>query len=221
MTPADPSTEPRAPLSRDRVLQAAIRLADEGGIESLSMRKLGQALGVEAMSLYNHVERKDDVLAGILALVLGEIEPPPPAVHWKAALRQTAVSAHDVLVRHPWACNLMHSPAAASPHRLRWMDAVLGTLREAGFSPELTHHAYHALDSHITGFTMWQVSIDVRPEDVAALGAAFLRELPPDFPYLAEHVEQHLAPSSPDGKTEFEFGLDLILDGLETMLDAE
>ena len=218
MTPPDPSTEPRTPLSRERVLRAAIRLADEGGIESLSMRKLGQALGVEAMSLYNHVERKDDVVAGIVALVLDEIELPPRDAHWKAALRQTAVSAHDVLVRHPWACTLMHSPAAASPHRLRWMDAVLGTLRNAGFSPDLTHHAYHALDSHITGFTLWQVSIDVRPEDVAALGAAFLHALPPELPYLAEHVEQHLAPSSPTGRTEFEFGLDLILDGLEALL---
>jgi AcrR family transcriptional regulator len=200
------------------VLQAAIALADDGGIESLSMRKLGQALGVEAMSLYNHVAKKDDILAGILELVLGEIEVPSPEVGWKTALRRTAISAHEVLLRHPWACSLMHSPAAACPPRLRWMEAVLATLRTAGFSPEMTHHAYHALDSHITGFTLWQVSFQFPAEGVAEIGATFLRRLPvDDFPYLAEHIEQHLADSGGEGEGEFEFGLDLILDGLERL----
>jgi AcrR family transcriptional regulator len=203
-------------LSRDRVLHAAISLADEGGIESLTMRKLGQALGVEAMSLYNHVTNKDDILDGILDVVVGEIDVPSKGADWKAAIRQTAISAHEVLLRHPWACNLMFSPTRVSPARLRWTESVLATLREAGFSPEMTHHAYHALDSHITGFTLWQVSFPFSAEDLAEIGAAFLRELPvDDYPYLAEHIEQHLTDSSHDDGGEFEFGLDLILDGLE------
>jgi AcrR family transcriptional regulator len=214
MAKSDSSAEHRAPLSRDRVLHAAISLADEGGIESLTMRKLGQALGVEAMSLYNHVAKKDDVLAGILELVVGEIDVPSREADWKVAIRQTAISAHEVLLRHPWACSLMLR--SANPARLRWMESVLATLREAGFSPELTHHAYHALDSHITGFTLWQVSFQFSAEDLAEIGATFLRELPvDDYPYLAEHVEQHLTDSGHGEEGEFEFGLDLILDGLE------
>jgi AcrR family transcriptional regulator len=208
-------------LSRDRVLHAAIDLADGGGIESLTMRKLGQALGVEAMSLYNHVAKKDDIVAGMLELVVREIEVPSRESDWKTAIRHTAISAHDALVRHPWACSLMMSPVAVSPARLRWMESVLATLREAGFSPELTHHAYHALDSHITGFTLWQVSISFSAEDLPEVGAVFLRELPVDeYPYLAEHVEQHLTPSGHDEGSEFEFGLDLILDGLDRARDT-
>jgi AcrR family transcriptional regulator len=207
----------RTPLTRDRVLDAAMQLADEGGIDALTMRKLGQALGVEAMSLYNHVRDKDDLLAGILELVVGEIDVPPRVGEWKPALRRTAISAHDALVRHPWACSLMFSPQAVSTARLRWMEAVLATLREAGFSPELTHHAYHALDSHITGFTMWQVSIPFTADELATVGATFLRELSRgEYPYVAEHAEQHAsAKNDADDEGEFEFGLDLILDGLE------
>jgi AcrR family transcriptional regulator len=203
------------------VLHAAIELADRGGIESLTMRKLGQSLGVEAMSLYNHVAKKDDIVAGILELVVREIDVPSGETDWKTAIRRTAISAHEALVRHPWACSLMMSPVAANPARLRWMESVLATLREAGFSPELTHHAYHALDSHITGFTLWQVSLTFSAEDLPELGAAFLRELPvDDYPYLAEHVEQHLTDSGHAEGSEFEFGLDLILDGLDRARDS-
>jgi AcrR family transcriptional regulator len=206
----------RTPLSRERVLHAAIDLADRGGIESLTMRKLGHALGVEAMSLYNHVAKKDDIVAGILELVVREIDVPSGETDWKTAIRRTAISAHEALVRHPWACSLMMSPVAANPARLRWMESVLATLREAGFSPELTHHAYHALDSHITGFTLWQVSLSFSAEDLPAIGAAFLRDLPvDDYPYLAEHIEQHLTDDGHEEGSEFEFGLDLILDGLD------
>jgi AcrR family transcriptional regulator len=219
-TRPDPTPKPRIPLSRERVLQAAIALADEGGIESLTMRKLAQKLGVEAMSLYHYVAKKDDILDGIVDLVVSEIAVPPTEAEWKAALREIAISAHEVLVRHPWACNLMWT-TSISPARLRYMEAILGTLRESGFSPNLTHHAYHALDSHITGFTLWQVNIPFTAEDIAELGAAFLRELPTDvYPYVAEHTEQHLQPPSHEEKSEFEFGLDLILDGLERLRDA-
>jgi AcrR family transcriptional regulator len=217
-TRTDPG--PRSPLSRERLLDAAIALADEGGIESLSMRKLAQKLGVEAMSLYHYVAKKDDILDGIVDLVMEEIAIPPTRGDWKEELRQIAVTAHDALVRHPWACSLMWT-TSISPARLRYMESILGRLRESGFSPELTHHAYHALESHISGFTLWQVNIPFKAEDIADLGAAFLRELPIDeYPYVAEHTEQHLQPSSPEEKSEFEFGLDLILDGLERLRDT-
>ena len=207
------------PLSRERVLRAAIELADEGGIEALSMRKLGRRLGVEAMSLYNHVANKDDLQDGIVEIVLGEIELPGDGADWKEAIRRTAISSHETLIRHRWACSAMMRVPRVSPARLQWMEAVLRTLREAGFSADLTHHAYHALDSHITGFTLWQVSMpfDTR-EELVALAEDVLRGIPGDeYPYFVEHAEQHLAPSSGDGKTEFEFGLDLILDGLERL----
>jgi AcrR family transcriptional regulator len=217
-----PQPEPRIPLSRERVLRAAIALADEGGIESLSMRKLGQQLGVEAMSLYNHVANKDDLLDGIVDAVTSQIEVPSGATDWKEAIRRTAISSHDVFVRHRWACSLMMRRARVSPDRMRWMEAVLRTFREAGFSADMTHHAYHALDSHITGFTLWQVSMPFETKaELVDLAEGFLQQIPADeYPYVIEHAEQHIAPSSPDGKSEFEFGLDLILDGLEQLRDT-
>ena len=212
------SPEPRVPLSRERVLRAAIGLADEGGIESLSMRKLGQRLGVEAMSLYYHAANKDDILDGIVDIVVSEIDVPSGGGDWKAAMRASAISAHEVLLRHPWAASLILSGPTVRPARLRYMDSILGCLREAGFSAEMTDHAYHALDSHIMGFTLWQVGISV---GLARLGsvATFLHEFPVDkYPHLAEHIQQHLRERSPDDEGEFEFGLDLILDGLEKIL---
>jgi AcrR family transcriptional regulator len=204
------------------VLRAALVLADEGGIESLSMRRLGQELGVEAMSLYNHVANKDDIQDGIVEIVLREIEMPSDDVEWKEAISRTAISAHEAFIRHRWACSLMMRVPRVSPVRMQWMESVLRTLRQAGFSPDLTHHAYHALDSHITGFTLWQVSMPFETkEELVDLAEGFLREIPADvYPYVVEHAEQHIAPSSPDGKTEFEFGLDLILDGLERIRDT-
>jgi AcrR family transcriptional regulator len=225
MTPrAHSSSEPRTPLSRERVLQAAIRLADQGGIESLTMRKLARALGVEAMSLYNHVANKDDLVDGIVDLVVSEIDLPSTVEDWETAIREYAISAHEAFLRHPWACSLVMSPSAARgvrTPRLRYMEWLLRQLRDAGFSPELTYHAYHALDSHILGFTLWQLGHSASAkelggaQDLADFAATFLRKLRAgDYPYLAEHVEQHLAPSG-DGEREFEFGLGLILDGLK------
>ena len=220
-TPPQADAPARAPLSRERVLWIAVELADQGGIESLSMRKLARTLGVEAMSLYNHVASKDDLLDGLADIVVGEIEEPSDGADWKAALRQTAISSHEVFVRHRWACSLMMRVPRVSPVRMRWMESVLRTLREAGFSADMTHHAYHALDSHITGFTLWQVSMPFdTKEELVNLAEGFLQEIPADeYPYVIEHAEQHIAPSSPDGKTEFEFGLELILDGLEPLRD--
>ncbi len=213
------TTKPRTPLSRERVLRTALTLADESGIESLTMRKLAQQLGVEAMSLYHYVAKKDDILDGIVDLVIQEIDLPAKSVDWKPAVRQIAISAYEALSRHPWAAGLMFS-TGESPARLRYMEALLGTFREAGFSPELTHHAYHALDSHIIGFTLWVVSFSFEAEDLPELASNFLEQLTADeYPYVVEHVQQHLAEPSED-EGEFEFGLDLILDGLERLRDT-
>lgn len=220
--PDESTPEPRRPLSRARVLQAALALADGGGIESLSMRRLGQELGVEAMSLYNHVTNKDDLRRGIVELVLAEIDNPDADADWRPALRRTAISAHDAYVRHRWACPELMRQGEISPARMRWMDAVLGRLRRAGFSPHLTHHAYHALDSHITGFTLWQVSMPFdTDQELAGLVEAALLVIPAEeYPHLVEHARQHLEPAG-DGPSEFEFGLELILDGLERLRTAE
>jgi AcrR family transcriptional regulator len=218
-----PSIEPRTPLSKARVLRAAVEFADTHGIEALSMRRLAKELGVEAMSLYNHVANKGEILSGIAEIVASEVEVPSDPANWKAAIRQSAISAHDAFIRHRWSCALMMRTTSVLPSRVRWMECVLATLREAGFSPNLTHHAYHALDSHITGFTLWQVSFPFETrEELLDLADDFLRQIPADeYPYVIEHAQEHLAEPDPDEPNEFEFGLDLILDGLERLRDAE
>ena len=211
--------EPRVPLSRERVLRAAIDVADGGGIESLTMRRLAQELGVEAMTLYYHVANKDDILAGMVDLVVDEMELPATDTEWKAGLRMIAMSSFEVLLRHPWAASKILSGPGISRARMRHMDAILGTLRIGGFSAEMTDHAYHALDSHIMGFALWVVGMNLgSDENLAALATNFLQELErEELPHLAEHVQQHLKPRDPEDEGEFAFGLDLILDGLEEL----
>jgi AcrR family transcriptional regulator len=215
------TTEPRLPLSRERILQAALELADEGGIESLTMRKLGQALGFEAMSLYNHVANKDDVLDGILDLVLRESEPPSPAGDWDAAIRTSAISVHEALHRHPWSCTLLMLPGRVRPGRLRYMDLLLGRLREAGFSAETTYSAYHVLDGHIFGFSLWETIHTYTAEEAANLAATFAQTITADaYPHLHEHAQQHFSEGPHREVSAFEFGLDLIVDGLKKIHDA-
>jgi AcrR family transcriptional regulator len=211
--------EHRLPLSRDRVLRAAIGLADRGGIDSLSMLKLAQELGVEAMSVYYYVANKDDILSGIVDIVVGEFDLASGGSDWKAAIRRSAISAHDVLMRHPWACSLMMSTRTVSPARLRYMESFLQRLREAGFSARMTHHAYHALDSHIIGSTLWQAGYSAN-RDLADVAKDFVRESVREYPFLVEHAKQHLTKRRRKDVREFEFGLDLILDGLERRQDA-
>ena len=221
-TRTDPSARPRTPLSRERVLRAAIDLADTGGIESLSMRKLGQALGVEAMSLYNHVANKDDLLDGMVDLVFGEIGLPPRGADWKTAMRQRAIAAREVLARHPWAIGLMESRSRPGPATLRHHDAVIGCLREAGFSIAMTAHAYSVLDSYIYGFALQQASLPFKTsEEAAEVAESILRQFPADaYPHLAELTIQHVLQPGYDYADEFAFGLDLILDGLERVRDT-
>ena len=216
--PAQPrAPDTRAPLSRERVLRAAIALADAEGIESLTMRRLAKELGVEAMSLYHHMANKEEILNGIVDLVVGEFELPEAGGDWRAAMRRAAISAHEVLLAHPWAASLVLSGAGISSARLRHMNAILGCLRQAGFTADQTDHAYHALDSHIMGFTLWVVGMNFgTSENLAALATDLLQQLNlRELPHLAEHVEQHLKPRDPEAEGEFAFGLDLILDGLE------
>lgn len=211
-----PSTNTRPPMSRERVLRAAMHLADRDGIGSLTMRNLAREVGVEAMTLYYYVARKDDILEGIADLVANEIELPSGGAGWKAAARQRAISAHDVLVRHPWASMVWVSRASLGPGRLRYMDAGLRGFREAGFSRELTEQAFHAVENHILGYTLQEVGYAIDSEGVAEAGASFLGALPVDeYPYLAEHVMQHLEGPGHVDEGDFEFALDLVLDGVE------
>jgi AcrR family transcriptional regulator len=212
-------TQSRAPLTRDRVLQAALRLADEGGVKALSMRKLAQELGVEAMSLYNHVANKDDILSGIVELVAGEIDLAEDEADWKAATRRRALSTRDALLRHPWAAGLWMSSGTPGPARFRHGDSMLRGFREGGFSSGQTYHAFHVLQSHIVGFALYATGFQFDVEELKDLAEIFLRDFPADeYPDLAEHIRQHLEPSDEHGGT-FEFGLDLILDGLERLRD--
>jgi AcrR family transcriptional regulator len=190
-------------------------LADEHGIEALSMRRLAKELGVEAMSLYNHVANKDEILDGLVELVTEEIELPSDDVDWKTALRRNSISARDVYVRHRWASNLSMSRQTAGAGRMRYTDWILRKLREAGFSPELIYHAYHILEAYVLGFTRLQLSVPYKPEELAGMAATFLQTLPvDDYPDLAEHIRQHIEPDESE-EGGFELGLDLILDGLE------
>jgi len=213
-------------LTRGRVLETAVRLADESGIESLSMRKLARELGVEAMSLYNHVASKADMVDGIVDLVVGEIELPEDG-EWDDAIKRCALSAHEAFLRHPWACSLVIRPSGTGTMpapRLGYMDWLLGRLGQAGFAPELTYHAYHVLDAHVVGFTLWELGHlamaqgALEGNDPETFMAALVATLREEYPHVAGHAAQHLSP--PPGKGGFEFGLDLILDGLKRALNG-
>ena len=219
-THTGPSAAPRLPLTRERVLAAAVALADRGGIESLSMRKLAQELGVEAMSLYHHVANKDDILDGLVDVVFGEIDLPTGEDGWKAAMRRRAISAREALRRHPWATGLMESRPTPGAANLRHHDAVLGVLRGAGFSVELAAHAYSLLDSYIYGFALQEASLPFHtPEEAAEVAQAIMAEFPAsEYPHLTEIAVDHVLQPGYDYGNEYLIGLDLILDGLERAL---
>ena len=211
--------EPRLPLSRERILRAALAIADEQGIEALSMRKLAQALGFEAMSLYNHVANKNDLLDGLLDLVLEETDTPSHDEPWDAAIRASAISVHDAFRRHGWAPPLLMKGAHIRPARLGYMDSLLGRLRAAGFDADTTYHAYHVLDGHIFGFSQWETShSSYSPSDEIKLRELFEHVITEEaYPHLREHGQQHFAQGPHRDVSAFEFGLDLILDGLRAL----
>jgi AcrR family transcriptional regulator len=210
----------RRPLTRERVLTAAIALADEGGIEAVSMRRLARELGVEAMSLYNHVANKDEILDGIVEVIAEEAELPEAGTEWKAAIRRSAISTRDMFVRHPWAVRLWMSRSGGGSARLRRGDWLLRALREAGLPPDLTYHAYHIVESHILGFTVQELNFPYSGDELEGMANRFLARLPAgEYPDFVEHVKQHLEPREGD-EGGFALGLDLILDGLERLRDA-
>lgn len=218
-TENDLRAKPRVPLSRERMLRAAIVLADTGGIESLSMRRLADELGVKAMSLYNHVADKEEIVDGIVDLVFGEIVVPSDQTDWKAAMRLRAHSAHKALRRHPWASSLMQSRTNPGPATLRHHDAVIGSLRAAGFTIHLAAHAFSVMDSYIYGFAQQQQNLTYTTADEATVVAGnILRQLPADaYPHLAEMIVEHALTPDYDYAQEFDFGLELILYGLESI----
>jgi AcrR family transcriptional regulator len=207
----------RTPLSRERILDAAVALADAEGIQGLTMRRLAAELGVEAMTIYYHVPNKGAILDALVERVISEIELPEPGTEWRAALRSLALSAYEVLGRHQWAPPLMlRRGGGPGPMRLRHMDAILATLNDAGFEPMVADHAYHAIEGHVMGFTLWEVGMNLGTrEEIQALGRAFLAELPTEaYPSVTAHIEHHLEPRRPDDVGSFAFALDLLLDGL-------
>jgi AcrR family transcriptional regulator len=210
----------RAPLNRERILRAAIALADQDGIEALTMRRLGRRLGVEAMSLYNHVTDKDDILDGMVELITAEFEVPTGAPDWKSSIRGCTVSAHEALRRHPWASSVIESRARTGPVRLGLLDATIGVLTGAGFPLPVVIRTLMALDSHTYGFTLqeqaWPFPVETAPERATALAA----DLPAEYPNMAAMVA-FVATTRPGAILEFEFGLDLLLDGLERLLPTE
>jgi len=214
----------RTPLNRERVLRAAIALADERGADALTMRKLAAELGVEAMSLYNHVANKTDLLDGMIDIVFGEIDAPSPGGDWKAELRKRATSTRAALNRHRWAIGEMEGRSNHGPNNLRLHDAVLGCLRAAGFSVELTVSAMSVQDAYIYGFALQQSDLTPEtPEDFAAAARSQMRDYAAalaDYPHLVEVVGGHVARAGYDYEAEFLFGLDVILDRLEQLLDA-
>ena len=218
-----PATKPRSPLGRERVLLAAVAFADEHGIASLSMRRLGDVLGVEAMSLYNHVANKDELLDGMVDLVFSEIDLPVGGADWKTAMRERAQSARQALRRHPWAIVVMSTRTSPGPATLRHHDAVIGTLRAAGFSVALTAHAFSALDSYIYGFALQEATLPLgdTEEETAEVAQMMMAQVPADeYPHLTEFTVEHILQPGYDYGDEFGFGLDLILDGLEKTREA-
>ncbi|HUC15230.1 MAG TPA: TetR/AcrR family transcriptional regulator [Acidimicrobiales bacterium] len=215
--PRKSPTERREPLNRARVLHAGVTFADKKGIGLLSMRKLGEALEVEAMSLYNHVANKDELLDGMVDLVFAEIELPVGA-DWTTAMRERALSARQALARHPWAIALMSTRSSPGPATLRHHDAVIGCLRGAGFSVAMTAHAFSSIDCYIYGFALQEATLPLgdTEEETAEVAQMMLKQLPVEqYPHLAELTLEHILQPGYDYGNEFEFGLDLILDGLE------
>lgn len=221
-TQPEPSSTPRTPLNRERVVRAGVALADDAGLDALSMRKLGQRLGVEAMSLYNHVANKDDLLDGMIDVVFAEIDLPPTDAGWRTAMRQRAASVREALARHPWATGLMQLRTKPGPATLRHHEAVLECLRQAGFSIDNATHAYWILDSYIYGFALQEASLPFgTPEQLADMAADVLPRIPAEqYPRINEAAVASLA-SGDDYTDEFEFGLDLVLDGLEQLRNAD
>jgi AcrR family transcriptional regulator len=212
----------RERLSRQRVLEAAMALADAEGIGAVTMRSVAGALGVKPMALYHHVAGKEEILDGMVDAVFTEIELPPSDLGWREALRHRAMSAREVLARHPWAAPLMESRANPGPATLRQHDAVLGTMRRAGFTVAMAAHAYSLLDSYVYGFALQEAALPFdSPDEVPQVAEGILAQMPADaYPHLVEMAVEHVLQPGYDYGEEFALGLEIILEGLERMLAA-
>jgi AcrR family transcriptional regulator len=201
------------------VFRGAIAVADAGGLGSLTMRSLAEELGVKPMSLYHHVANKEEILDGIIDVVFSEIELPADDPDWRSAMRRRAMSARSVLGRHPWATPLMESRMNPGPATLRHHDTVIGVLRRAGFSVGMAAHAYSLLDAYLYGFALQEAGLPFDSETAPDVAEAILAQFPSDaYPYLAEFTFEHVLQPGYDNGDEFEFGLELILDGLARLL---
>ena len=222
-TRIDDGAQTRAPLSRERILDTAVALADGGGVEAASMRKIAQELGVVPMALYKHVANKDELLDGMIDVVVAQIDPPEPGLDWKPAVRARILSARRALLRHPWASRVMESRAQPTPTVLAYMDSMIAMLRAGGFSMDLTHHAMHAMGSRIMGFTqeLFNDNTDVAPDAEAEMYAAMAEAYPSIYELFlsVSHDDGSVVGPGCDDQFEFEFALDLMLDGLERMKD--
>lgn len=211
----------REPLSQERVLRAALEIADREGIDALSMRNVAAAVGVEAMSLYHHVANKEEILAGLVELVAGELHIPVIGGAWRAQMKQRARSAHAVLVKHRWATMLFVSRPNVGPNMLRYVNATLGCLVEAGFSYPMADHAWQVIDGHVYGFTLQKLNFPFEPDQYAAMAKQYIESTPMGpYPFLHE-LARHVADRRHDGLQDFDFGLEMILDGLEKELARE
>jgi AcrR family transcriptional regulator len=209
--------EPRSRLTRERVLRAAIAHADAGGLEALSMRKLAEMLDVAPMALYRHIANKDDLIDAMVDVVFSEIGVPSGGGDWRSAMRRRAIAVHDALARHRWAIGLMESRRNPGPANLRHHDAVIGRLRAAGFSMAMAAHAYSLLDGYIYGFALTRMNLPFETEEeVADVARTMMDRFPAgEYPNLADFITEHAMKPGYDYGSEFEYGLDLILDGLE------
>jgi AcrR family transcriptional regulator len=216
-TQAVARAERRVPLTRDRVLRTAMEVADAGGLETLTMRTLGQELGVGPMALYRHVANKDDLVDAMVDLVFAEIGLPSTGADWKTAMRDRAVAVYEALTRHRWAIGLMESRRHPGPANLQHHDAVIGCLLDAGFDMAMAAHAYSVLDAYIYGFALTKATLPFdSDEEVAEVAETMLQPFPANaYPNLAAFITEHAMQPDYDYGDEFENGLDLILDGLE------
>ena len=223
-TQPDVDAQPRVPLSRERVLRAAVALADEHGVEAISMRRIAGELGVVPMALYKHVSSKDELLDGMIDVVVGEIGPPAGGTDGKAAIRRRVLSARGALLRHPWASRVIESRTDPTPVVIGYMDSMIGMFRAWGFSIDLTHHAMHAMGSRLLGFSqeLFDDTADAGPE----MDPVMLQEMAKGYPHITEmvmaitHDDESVVGTGCDDQFEFEFALDLMLDGLERLRDA-
>jgi AcrR family transcriptional regulator len=221
-TRIDRKAEPREPLTRERVLRAAVALADREGADSLSMRRLAEQLGVVPMALYKHVANKEEMLDGMVDIVVGEIDPPAEGTDWKTAVRQRILSARRALLRHPWASRVIESRPEPTPTVIEYMDSMLGLFRAGGFSIDLTHHAAHAMGSRLLGFSqeLFDDTTAAPPE------SEVIQAMAKQYPNIGElvmfitHDDASVVGGGCDDQLEFEFALDLMLDGLERLKDA-